>query len=82
MNDKLYAFPKNEEEQKEYLEKIMKKGSITNLYPLDDRETEKIESNASLVTLYTCYGKAGTSTRLFVQGIEIFRERYLPEKIK
>lgn len=73
-NSSMYAVPLDEAEQAEYLRSILRKGSTKNLFPFTEAEEEAVQKNAPLVTLYTCYGSAGTSRRLFVQGIEIIRE--------
>ena len=74
MDGEMYRVPKNEEEQRSYLATMFRKGSITKIFPLETREQDAIDANNPIVTLYTCYGSAGTSNRLFVQGVEIVRE--------
>lgn len=74
MDGEMYRVPKNEEEQTSYFAAMLRKGSITKWFPLEEREQAAVEENNPIVTLYTCYGAAGTTNRLLVQGVEVLRE--------
>lgn len=73
-NSKMYSIPQNPDEYKEYLEDALKMGSIEKRIPFSEDEKSAMKNCASIITLSTCYGKAGTSQRLLVQAVEIQRK--------
>ena len=73
-NSVAYAVPQTKEGYDEYLDQILGVGTMGNLIPFTDKEKAAMENGNPIVTLSTCYGYAGTSNRLLVQGIEIDRQ--------
>ena len=48
---------------------------ILEKFPLSDYEQRCIDVRSQIVTLYTCFGRAGTDRRLYVQGVETYVEK-------
>ena len=76
-SSEMYTIPKDKKAQSKYLDKMFRKGSIITQIPLTVREQSAVSNSNDLTTLYTCYGKTGSDERLFVQGIEIVREKFV-----
>lgn len=73
-DSKMYSIPQNRDEYKEYLDDALKMGSIEKRIPFSEDEKAAMKNCAPIITLSTCYGKAGTSQRLLVQAVEIQRK--------
>ena len=69
-NTELYRIPKDNAEQKDYIQDILKKNNTVTTFPLTETEQNAINDNNPIVTLYTCYGNTGSDIRLFIQGIQ------------
>lgn len=65
-----YCIP-SEDDYASYVAAAMKHGSFTAYVPFTDEERAAIENKNPIVTLSTCYGRAGTVKRLLVQGVLI-----------
>ena len=76
---KAYSIPATDEDYDKYVATAMKHGSFTAYVPFTDAEREAIELRNPIVTLSTCYGRAGTTKRLLVQGVYIKSENYSTE---
>lgn len=72
----MYAVPQTNDGYRDYFDSMMQAGSMSGFIDFTDKETEAIEGCSPIVTLSTCYGYAGTSNRLLVQGVEIDRRLY------
>lgn len=70
-----YSIPSNED-YASYVTAAMKHGSFTAYVPFTDEERAAIENKNPIVTLSTCYGRAGTDKRLLVQGVYIESQDY------
>lgn len=73
---KAYSIPVTDDDYDKYIATAMKHGSFTAYIPFTDAERNAIEKRNPIVTLSTCYGRAGTVKRLLVQGVYIESETY------
>lgn len=74
-DSEMYSIPIGMEGYRTYTEKAMRLGAMNKYVTLNAEEESALESGNPLVTLSTCYGSAGTSRRLLVQGVEIERRK-------
>lgn len=72
-DSEMYAVPMNDTGYQTYMDSMMGLGRFDKYVPFTDEERAAMEEGKQIVTLSTCYGSAGTSKRLLVQGIEIER---------
>lgn len=75
-NDQMYAIPQNTEGYEIYLERSLTLGSTDGFIPFTDIEHTAMADGKPIVSLSTCYGPSGTSDRLIVQGVEIYRDTF------
>lgn len=73
----MYAVPMSKDGYQDYFSMMMKAGSMSGFIEFSETEMDAVESCSPIVTLSTCYGYAGTSNRLLVQGVEIDRRPYV-----
>ena len=72
----MYAVPVSDEGYEEYFLAMLQAGSMSGFISFTDMEMDAMKECSPIVTLSTCYGYAGTSNRLLVQGVEIERMPY------
>lgn len=70
-SDPMYSIPLKIEAYRDYVDKALKLGSMDGYIPFTEAENQAMEEGAPVVTLSTCYGSAGTSRRLLVQGVAV-----------
>lgn len=71
-----YSIPGTDDEYDKYIAAAMKHGSFTAYVPLTEQERLAMSNRNPIVTLSTCYGRAGTTKRLLVQGVYIESKKY------
>lgn len=81
-NSSMYAIPMTDDSYREYFGMMMQKGDMSGFISLTKAEEEAVENISPIVTLSTCYGYAGTSNRLLVQGIETDRRPYVRNNVE
>ena len=69
----MYSIPLTSKGYQEYINNAFSLGSFDQYVVFTEEEKAKIKSGSPIVSLSTCYGPAGTSKRLLVQGVEIER---------
>lgn len=69
-----FAIPQSITGYDEYIESILSAGSMDGRIPFTDAETEAMERHKPIVTFSVCHGRAGTSNRQLVHGVEVLRE--------
>lgn len=69
-----FAVPESISGYDEYLDQILDAGRMDGYIPFTDEELEAMERHKPIVTFSVCYGKAGTSNRQLVHGVEVLRE--------
>lgn len=69
----MYSVPLTDEAYQLYLDTALSLGAFNGYVPFTEEEEAAMEENSPIVTLSTCYGSAGTSKRLLIQGVEIER---------
>ena len=72
-DSEMYSIPLTDEAYQEYLAAALKLGAMDSYVPFTEEETTAMEECSPIVSLSTCYGSAGTSKRLLIQGVEIER---------
>ena len=72
----MYSVPVTLEGYQSYLQQALSLGSVEGLVPFNDEETAAMGHGKPLVTLSVCFGRAGTSNRLLIQGVELVREDF------
>ena len=72
-DSEMYSIPLTEEAYQAYLAAALKLGAMDSYVPFTEEETTAMEECSPIVSLSTCYGSAGTSKRLLIQGVEIER---------
>ncbi len=75
-NSEMYSIPLSNEAYTEYLDKALVKGAYNKIVPFTQAEKACMDRYSPIVTLSTCYGPAGTTKRLLVQGVEIEKREY------
>ena len=70
-SDSMYSIPLKIEAYRDYIDKALKLGAMDGYIPFTEAENQAMEEGAPIVTLSTCYGSAGTSRRLLIQGVAI-----------
>lgn len=73
-DSEMYAVPLEIGSYREYQEKSQRLGAMNKYVKFTDEEKTAMEGGSPIVTLSTCYGSAGTSRRLLVQGVELERK--------
>lgn len=66
----VYQMP-SDEDYDAYLQRALENGRYDDVVEFTDREMYAMEQHAPIVTLSTCHGAAGTTTRFVVSGILI-----------
>lgn len=69
-DENVYLMP-SDEDYDTYLSRALECGRYDDVVEFTDRETYAMEQHAPIVTLSTCHGAAGTTTRFVVQGVLI-----------
>lgn len=69
-DEDVYHMP-SDEDYDTYLSRALENGRYDDVVEFTDRETYAMEQHAPIVTLSTCHGAAGTTTRFVVSGILI-----------
>lgn len=69
-----FAIPQSASGYEEYLETILSAGRMDSRIPFTEEDMEAMERHKPIVTFSVCYGRAGTSNRQLVHGVEVFRE--------
>lgn len=69
----MYSIPLTDAAYQEYLAASLELGKLDSYVPFTEEEEAAMEDGNPIVSLSTCYGAAGTSKRLLVQGVEIER---------
>ena len=72
-DSEMYAIPLTDEAYKTYLDAALELGKMDTYVPFTEEEETAMEECNPIVTLSTCYGSAGTSKRLLIQGVELER---------
>lgn len=72
-DSEMYSIPLTDDAYQQYLSAVLELGSMDGYVPFTEEEETAMEESSPIVTLSTCYGSAGTSKRLLIQGIEIER---------
>lgn len=75
-NSSMYAVPLSDEGYEKYIADVLNSGSMSGFIPFTDIEKAAMDESSPIVSLSTCYGYAGTSNRLLIQGVEIDRRPY------
>lgn len=75
-NSSMYAVPLSDEGYEKYIADVLNSGSMSGFIPFTGIEKTAMDESSPIVSLSTCYGYAGTSNRLLVQGVEIDRRPY------
>ena len=69
-DENVYHMP-SDEDYDTYLSRALENGRYDDVVEFTDREVYAMEQHAPIVTLSTCHGAAGTTTRFVVSGILI-----------
>lgn len=77
-----YSVPETDDAYDKYIAKAMQKGSFASYVALTNDERSAISERQPLVTLSTCFGKAGTTKRLLVHGILVDSQTYTTSAIE
>ena len=72
-DSEMYSIPLTDDAYQQYLSAVLELGSMDGYVPFTEEEETAMEESSPIVTLSTCYGSAGTSKRLLIQGVEIER---------
>ena len=72
-DSEMYSIPLTDDAYQQYLSAALELGSMDGYVPFTEEEETAMEESSPIVTLSTCYGSAGTSKRLLIQGVEIER---------
>ena len=72
----MYSVPVTLEGYVDYLAKALELGSVEGYVPFTQEETDAMGHAKPLVTLSVCFGRAGTSNRLLITGVELLREDF------
>lgn len=64
----MYSIPLTDAAYQEYLAASLELGKLDSYVPFTEEEEAAMEEGNPIVSLSTCYGSAGTSKRLLVQG--------------
>lgn len=75
-SDEMYSIPLTAEAYSDYVNKALQHGAMNKYVPFEEAEKTAMNNAKPIVTLSTCYGAAGTSKRLLVQGVELERKPF------
>lgn len=73
-NSSYFAIPQSISGYEEYLAQILDAGKLDGRIPFTDEDMEAMDRHKPIVTFSVCYGRAGTSNRQLVHGVEVLRE--------
>ena len=73
-DSKMYSIPFADGDYDNYIKDANSLGALTSYIALTKEEKEAFKERNNIVTLSTCYGSAGTTKRLLIQGIEIAKK--------